>query len=151
MLTQIEYRNMARHVALQLTVPASLLAAIPPSLAAVGVSATSVNFWPPHVQKRVLLLDPAAAQELAPADAANFDYLLFGGILGDDPPQDRTRMLRDMGFSTRHLGSVQMTTDTAVLVAQQVLEYGIPLGDLSFVDHPEVRLRKKEYVQLPFR
>lgn len=37
--------------------------------------------------------------------------------LGEDPPRDRTSTLRELGFSTRHLGPVQMTTDTALGVS----------------------------------
>ncbi|KAJ3274685.1 hypothetical protein HDV01_002207 [Terramyces sp. JEL0728] len=44
-----------------------------------------------------------------------------------------------------------MTTDTAVLVSQRVLEHGIKLGDLEFVDFPEIPLGKKQTVELPFR
>jgi hypothetical protein len=42
--------------------------------------------------------------------------------LGDDPPRDRTAELRVLGFPTRHLGSVQMTTDTALGVTKRVVE-----------------------------
>lgn len=67
---------------------------------------------------KVCLLDPRAERVLSPADGAPgaFEYFLFGGILGDDPPRDRTGELRKLGFETRHLGSVQMTTDTVSLV-----------------------------------
>lgn len=44
-----------------------------------------------------------------------------------------------------------MTTDTAVLVAQQIVEKKIPLDDLKFVDRPEIWLSKRESVTLPFR
>jgi hypothetical protein len=40
---------------------------------------------------------------------------------GDDPPRDRTAELRALGFPTRHLGSVQMTTDTALGVTKRVI------------------------------
>jgi ribosome biogenesis SPOUT family RNA methylase Rps3 len=33
---------------------------------------------------KVLLLDPEAKEELVPDDAKQFDYLLFGGILGKE-------------------------------------------------------------------
>ena len=64
--------------------------------------------------EKVCLLDPRAPRVLSPADGAPgaFEFFLFGGILGDDPPRDRTGELRKLGFETRHLGSVQMTTDT---------------------------------------
>ena len=42
--------------------------------------------------------------------------------LGDDPPRDRTAELRVLGFPRRHLGSVQMTTDTALGVTKCVVE-----------------------------
>ncbi len=71
----------------------------------------SVEHWDIDNSK-VLLLDPKATRELTAEDAKHYEYLLFGGILGDDPPQDRTGILRNMGFETRHLGPKQMTTDT---------------------------------------
>ncbi|KAI1301014.1 hypothetical protein EDD11_005870 [Mortierella claussenii] len=103
----------------------------------------------PH--EKVCLLDPASPQVLSPEDADKFDYYLFGGILGDDPPRDRTGELRKLGFATRHLGSVQMTTDTALNVTRRVVEGKTPLDQIPFVDHPEIKLRKKETVTMPFR
>ena len=41
---------------------------------------------------------------------------------GDDPPRDRTSELRVLGFPNRHLGPVQMTTDTALGVTKLVIE-----------------------------
>jgi ribosome biogenesis SPOUT family RNA methylase Rps3 len=38
-------------------------------------------------KERICLLDPKAAKDLSPADGDQFDYFLFGGILGDDPPR----------------------------------------------------------------
>jgi ribosome biogenesis SPOUT family RNA methylase Rps3 len=42
----------------------------------------------------VCLLDPAGKQELSPEDGDKFKYFLFGGILGDDPPQGKLRFDR---------------------------------------------------------
>ena len=56
-----------------------------------------------------------------------------------------------MGFVTRHLGPVQMTTDTACMVAHKVFHDQIPLGDLKTIDRPVIRLGKKEEVEMPFR
>lgn len=66
---------------------------------------------------RICLLDPRAEKAISPEDAELFDGFLFGGILGDDPPRDRTKELRKLGYEGRHLGSVQMTTDTACYVS----------------------------------
>jgi len=41
--------------------------------------------------------------------------------LGDYPPRDRTSELRVFGFPRRHLGPVQMTTDTALGVTKIVV------------------------------
>lgn len=70
--------------------------------------------------KRVCLLDPAAEETLSPEDADKFDWFLFGGILGDHPPRDRTGELRKYGYVGRNLGKKQMTTDTAVRVVSIV-------------------------------
>ena len=42
-------------------------------------------------------------------------------LLGDDPPRDRTAELRVLGFPGRHLGPIQMTTDTALGVTKLVV------------------------------
>ena len=71
---------------------------------------------------KVCLLDPKAVKPLEPEDGEEFDWFLYGGILGDDPPRDRTSELRKLGFQGRHLREVQMTTDTAVAVTKMVVE-----------------------------
>ena len=48
--------------------------------------------------------------------------LALGEPLGDDPPRDRTSELRVLGFPGRHLGPVQMTTDTALGVTKIVVQ-----------------------------
>ncbi|KAJ9102932.1 hypothetical protein QFC20_004898 [Naganishia adeliensis] len=97
----------------------------------------------PNLQKRVL----------SPSDGApgKFEYFLFGGILGDDPPRDRTGELRKLGFETRHLGSVQMTTDTALGVTKLIIDDKIPLDEIPYVDHPTIRFNATESVEMPFR
>ncbi|KAF8688580.1 hypothetical protein RHS03_09547, partial [Rhizoctonia solani] len=100
---------------------------------------------------QVCLLDPKAEKELSPSDGDNFSWFLFGGILGDDPPRDRTSELRKLGFPNRHLGSVQMTTDTALGVTKRVVVDKVPLQDLPYVDHPTIRFNAKESVEMPFR
>merc|ERR1712061_981919 len=81
-----------------------------------------------------------------PDEVSKFDALVFGGILGnvienDDGSygsDDRTSEIRKFGFvHRRHLGPMQMTTDTAVLVTQRVLESACPLAEIPFLDNPE--------------
>ena len=44
---------------------------------------------------------------------------------------------------TRHLGPVQMTADTAVIVSKRILEDGIPLEQMKFSDRPTIPIRKR--------
>jgi ribosome biogenesis SPOUT family RNA methylase Rps3 len=87
---------------------------IPPELEDVMVKGSALEL----LKEKTVLLDPLSPTTLSPDD--DFEYVLFGGILGDDPPQDHTGILRRMGFATRNLGPVQMTTDTAVMVTREV-------------------------------
>ncbi|KAI4265425.1 MAG: hypothetical protein L6R38_009432 [Xanthoria sp. 2 TBL-2021] len=100
---------------------------------------------------RVCLLDPAAKEELKPADAHDFDIFVFGGILGDDPPRDRTSELRKKGFTGRRLGPVQMTTDTAVRVTRIVIQGQTALKEIPYIDYPEIRIDEHESTEMPFR
>ncbi|KAF7302102.1 hypothetical protein MIND_00777000 [Mycena indigotica] len=101
---------------------------------------------------KVCLLDPKAEKALAPEDGdGEFEWFLFGGILGDDPPRDRTSELRVRGFPTRHLGPVQMTTDTALGVTKKVVHDKVPLDKIPYVDFPTIRFNAKESVEMPFR
>ncbi|KAF8208071.1 SAM-dependent RNA methyltransferase [Mycena galopus ATCC 62051] len=101
---------------------------------------------------KVCLLDPKAEAALSPEDGdGRFEWFLFGGILGDDPPRDRTSELRVLGFPTRHLGSVQMTTDTALGVTKLVVQDQIPLDDIPYVNFPTIVFNPKESVEMPFR
>lgn len=56
--------------------------------------------------ERTILLDMRAEKELEPADFDKFDAFVFGGILGDHPPQDRTKELRNEGFELRKLTKI---------------------------------------------
>ncbi|KAI1826095.1 DUF431-domain-containing protein [Xylaria intraflava] len=102
-------------------------------------------------RERVCLLDPLAASDLSPADRATFDVFLFGGILGDDPPRDRTSELRARGFEGRRLGPVQMTTDTAVRVTRMVIEEQFTLDKIPYLDHPDLKINEHESTEMPFR
>ncbi|PLW41529.1 hypothetical protein PCASD_09968 [Puccinia coronata f. sp. avenae] len=99
----------------------------------------------------VCLLDPKATEELSPGDGMRFEWFLFGGILGDDPPRDRTAELRLCGFPSRHLGPIQMTTDTALAVTKKIVQDGHSLHTLPWALHPELVLGPREKVQMPFR
>ncbi|KAH0831347.1 hypothetical protein J3R83DRAFT_14008 [Lanmaoa asiatica] len=74
-----------------------------------------------------------------------------GKSSGDDPPRDRTSQLRQLGFPTRHLGAVQMTTDTALGVTKRVVDDKIPLDKIPYVEFPTIKFNAKESVEMPFK
>lgn len=103
-------------------------------------------------KEELCLLDPRAEIDLQPSDAAEFKYFIFGGILGDHPPRDRTGELkRKLNCPSRRLGSLQMTTDTAVRTTQIILEKQTKFEDIKFIDYPEIRFNKHEATEMPFR
>ncbi|CCE62198.1 hypothetical protein TPHA_0C00410 [Tetrapisispora phaffii CBS 4417] len=103
---------------------------------------------------RVCLLDPRASTDLQPEDVEKFDYFVFGGILGDHPPRDRTTELA-IAYPNlligRRLGDKQMTTDTAVRTTQIIVKDKKKFEDIEFIDYPEFRFSKNEATEMPFR
>lgn len=106
--------------------------------------------------KNACLLDAKSNKELNPKDAKNFDYFIFGGILGDFPEQGRTEKYltsKLKNVEVRNLLDKQMPTDTAVLVTKLVTE-GNNLKDLKFKDNIKIEIKKgklSEEIELPFR
>ncbi|TIC22690.1 hypothetical protein E3Q12_02492 [Wallemia mellicola] len=100
---------------------------------------------------KVCLLDPKAEEEIKPEDLNNFSHFVFGGILGDDPPRDRTKELRKYGFPGRHLGARQMSTDTALGTTKRVIVDKKKLGEIDFIDDPTIVFTAQESVDMPYR
>ncbi|RMZ84773.1 hypothetical protein DV737_g935, partial [Chaetothyriales sp. CBS 132003] len=133
------------------SVPESLLQSSELQALGANAKAESIEAYFADRKERICLLDPQGQQELSPADASRFDVFLFGGILGDDPPRDRTSELRRKGFQGRRLGPKQMTTDTAVRVTRLVVVDQMPLHQIPYEDFPELRLGEHESTEMPFR
>lgn len=68
---------------------------------------------------------------------------------------DRTGILRRDGYPSRHLGPIQMTTDTALGVTKLIAQDGKSIEEIKFVDHPTIKFPGKGYenesVEMPFR
>ncbi len=99
------------------------------------------------------VLDPEAELTLTPEEAKDFDYFIFGGILGDDPPKERTKVEltnKLKNSAVRNLGKKQMSTDNAVLVVKKIIE-GTPLNKIEFIDNPTIETDENEEVSLPYR
>ena len=106
--------------------------------------------------KDICILDSNAEITLASSDKNKFENFVFGGILGDSPPQHRTMQLinslrnSNIKFESRNLGKEQMPTDTAVIVANKIL-CGERLEDMNFSDGIEIEISENESVLLPYR
>ncbi len=100
--------------------------------------------------KNACVLDPGAKETLTPED--KFDYLIVGGILGDFPPQKRTKkeLTSRLGFPSRNLGHSQMSTNTAAIVAWKIM-HGTPLNRLEFKNKLVIKIGKYEEVILPYK
>ena len=103
--------------------------------------------------KNACVLDPAAKKTLGPKECGVFEYFIFGGILGDYPPRQRTKEeLTPLlpRATVRNIGKEQMSTDNAVLVVHEIIQ-GKKLKDLQFQDGIEIEINNVESVQLPYR
>ena len=99
------------------------------------------------------ILDPQAEKTLTPAEAKKFDYFIFGGILGNNPQEGRTKTLLTSKMEgrceVRNLGHKQFSTDTAVLVTKMIYE-GIPLEKIEFREPIVLKISPVEEVELPY-
>jgi ribosome biogenesis SPOUT family RNA methylase Rps3 len=103
--------------------------------------------------KRVCILDPKAKVELKPEDKENFDYFVFGGILGDETFNGRTgdELTKRLPAQAeiRHIGNKQFSTDNAVFVTKLIID-GKKLNEIKMQDNAEISIKEGESVILPY-
>ena len=102
--------------------------------------------------KNMCVLDPAVEETLEPKEAKAFAYFIFGGILGDDPPKERTKeeltpFVADA--TVRNIGKAQMSTDNAVFVVHAIA-HGKTLKEIPFQEGAEIEINDVESIQLPY-
>ena len=85
----------------------------------------------------VCMLDMRGEKELSSEE--HWNYIIFGGVLGDHPPRDRPAPIRKYFKNIRHLGSLQLATDTAVLMSRLILSNKCILKDIPVVQEPTVK------------
>ena len=102
--------------------------------------------------QKACVLDPEADETLTPEEAKNFDHFIFGGILGDHPPKERTRdeLTAKLPYPAFNLGKLQMSTDTAVIVTKMIKD-GKRLEDLQFQESVEIQISDFESCVLPYK
>lgn len=100
--------------------------------------------------KNACILDPYAKEQLSPKD--KFDYYIIGGILGNFPPEKRTRkeLTSRLGFPARNLGKSQMSTNTAAIVTWKIA-HGKKLEELRFRNKLKIKTGEFEEVILPYK
>ena len=99
------------------------------------------------------VLDPEAKKLLSTKEAKKFEYFIFGGILGDNPPKKRTKSELTKFIKNpeaRNIGKEQFSTNSAVYVVKQIIE-GKELSKIPFQDSVEIKLNKTESVILPYK
>jgi ribosome biogenesis SPOUT family RNA methylase Rps3 len=94
------------------------------------------------LEGKVCMLDMRGEKELSPDE--HWDYLIFGGILGDHPPRDRPAPLRQHFKEIRHLGELQLATDTAVLISRLILCNKRELKSIPLIKEPTVKGKNKD-------
>jgi ribosome biogenesis SPOUT family RNA methylase Rps3 len=100
---------------------------------------------------KTCVLDPAAKDVLSPKDNGFFEYIILGGILGDDPPKTRTQdEIRLDKSARRHLGKDQFPTDNAAFVCREILA-GTPIEEMEFTKDLEIEIEEGESIVLPFK
>ncbi len=110
-----------------------------------------------YKNKKIIVLDPEARQQLRPEDNTLANIVVIGGIMGDYPPRKRTRKLltnRIRNAIPRHIGDGQYSVDGAAMIAYLVLEKKIPLEKIEYKDG--ITITRKKYgitqeIHLPYR
>ena len=87
------------------------------------------------------MLDMRGEKKLSAGQQWN--YIIFGGILGDHPPRDRPAPLRKHFTNIRHLGELQLATDTAVLMSRLILFNNLSMKAIPLVKQPTVKGKNK--------
>lgn len=100
----------------------------------------------------VCVLDPQTPKTLEPEDSKQFNYFIFGGILGDYPPKKRTKkeltkFIEDA--QVRNIGKKQFSTDNAVYVTWRIAN-GESMSMMKFKNKFELPINKVETIILPY-
>jgi len=99
---------------------------------------------------KACILDPLAPKTLRSEE--KFDYYIFGGILGEEKLNGRTKKELTQYISKAHkrnLGKGQFSTDNAVFVTNKINQ-GTPLEKIPIQDTLEVRINSIESIVLPY-
>jgi len=103
-------------------------------------------------RRKIIVLDQKASKHLVPEDFSNIEYVVVGGIMGDDPPRRRTWLYltsRLKEAKARTLGDYQFAIDGAVYMALQVSQ-GKKLEEIPVQIGLDIRVDEYLTVHLPY-
>lgn len=103
-------------------------------------------------KSKVIILDPAAKEELTYIDLVENNYVIVGGILGDHPPRQRTKILlssRLGDVKKRNIGNGQYSIDGAVYYVN-FLWSNKSIEKMKYIDGITIETQYG-YIRLPFR
>jgi ribosome biogenesis SPOUT family RNA methylase Rps3 len=100
---------------------------------------------------KCIILDPQAKKPLTSKDCLDAEVIIIGGLLGYEKPRGRTKKLisNTSGFTTRHLGKLQLSIDGAVFVAKAIC-LGLNLKDIEIAKEIEIIHDSIHSTILPF-
>lgn len=103
-------------------------------------------------KRKACILDPNSKSTLTPKIAKKYKRFIFGGILGNYPPEKRTQKLltEKLGFRAFNIGKKQMSTDNAVLAVKLIAD-GTPIEKIKFRDSIKIKTGANEELILPYR
>jgi len=103
--------------------------------------------------KKVIVLDPLAEKPLTQNDFKD-SVVVVGGILGNHPPQGRTKELLSskLECETRTLGEGQFPIDSAVYIASMIKK-GKSIDSIDFVEGFQIKIpgEYERIIELPYR
>lgn len=103
-------------------------------------------------KEKCVLIDLDDKGDLTPQEAPQFEYAIFGGILGDQPLSMRSNThFSSLHVERRQLTDKQMSTDTSVLVCDLVANKQQALSSLHFAYEIDITLNEFETMTLPYQ
>lgn len=102
--------------------------------------------------KEIVILDPKAKLPLKPEDLKDKKAVVIGGILGDNPPKGRTKLLitnRCPKAMARNIGKSQFAIDGAAYIAKLVSE-GFKLEEIPVKKGLTIKLSEHHSIYLPY-
>jgi ribosome biogenesis SPOUT family RNA methylase Rps3 len=105
-----------------------------------------------YKQKEIVILDPKAKLPLKIEDLTDKKAVVIGGILGDNPPKGRTKLLITKlcpKAIVRNIGKSQFTIDGAAYIAKLVSE-GFKLEEIPVKKGLIIKLSENHAIYLPY-